>query len=176
LKTRTLIRTDIGMIELSETLRPRGVLFCSNPRGDNEEASAVPAITASSISTPGAIMLELPDSSRWDTTTARRDFRGTSSRGSRPYGAKASRRHVEAEHLRGLRVDRQVVLAMVAAWGCYSPNHGHVVLGGLYPTRQVDTRQRPVSPEAAVICFGSICSVADSALTSPDLISGSSTP
>ena len=74
------------------------------------------AITASSISTPGAIMLELPDSSRWDTTTARRDFRATSSRGSRPYGAKASRRHVEAEHLRGLRVDRQLVLAMVAAF------------------------------------------------------------
>jgi SAM-dependent methyltransferase len=25
------------LLELSETLRPRGVLFCSNPRGDNEE-------------------------------------------------------------------------------------------------------------------------------------------
>src|SRR6266508_5874351 len=73
------------------------------------KASAVAAITASSISTPGAIRLELPDSSRWDTTTARRDFRATSSRGSRPYGAKASRRHVEAGHLRGLRVDRQLV-------------------------------------------------------------------
>ena len=47
------------------------------------------AIVASSISTPGAITLELPGSSRWDTTTARRDFRATSSRGSRPYGAKA---------------------------------------------------------------------------------------
>ena len=47
------------------------------------------AIAASSISTPGAITLELPGSSRWDTTTARRDFRATSSRGSRPYGAKA---------------------------------------------------------------------------------------
>ena len=47
------------------------------------------AIAASSISTPGAITLELPDSSRWDTTTARRDFRAASSRGSRPYGAKA---------------------------------------------------------------------------------------
>src|SRR5213080_1664547 len=31
------------------------------------KASAVAAITASSISTPGAIMLELPDSSRWDS-------------------------------------------------------------------------------------------------------------
>src|SRR6516164_2266737 len=49
------------------------------------------AIVASSISTPGAITLELPGSSRWDTTTARRDFRATSSRGSRPYGAKARR-------------------------------------------------------------------------------------
>jgi hypothetical protein len=97
------------------------------------KASAVAAITASSISTPGAIMLELPDSSRWDTTTARRDFRATSSRGSRPYGAKASRRHVEAEHLRGLRVDRQLVLAMVAAWGCYSATNGHVVLADCIP-------------------------------------------
>jgi hypothetical protein len=25
------------LLELSETLRPRGVLFCSNPRGSNEE-------------------------------------------------------------------------------------------------------------------------------------------
>jgi SAM-dependent methyltransferase len=25
------------LVELSETLRPRGVLFCSNPRGNNEE-------------------------------------------------------------------------------------------------------------------------------------------
>src|SRR5262249_11463354 len=40
-------------------------------------------------STPGAITLELPGCSRWDTTTARRDFRAASSRGSRPYGAKA---------------------------------------------------------------------------------------
>src|SRR5438132_6804509 len=31
------------------------------------KASAMAAITASSISTPGAIMLELPDSSRWDS-------------------------------------------------------------------------------------------------------------
>ena len=25
------------LVELSETLRPRGVLFCSNPKGNNEE-------------------------------------------------------------------------------------------------------------------------------------------
>src|SRR5438552_9200632 len=49
------------------------------------------AIVASSISTPGAITLELPGSSRWDTTTARRDFRANSSCGSPPYGAKARR-------------------------------------------------------------------------------------
>src|SRR5262245_37730896 len=47
------------------------------------------AIAASSISTPGAITLELPGSSRWDTTTARLEFRAASSRASRPYGAKA---------------------------------------------------------------------------------------
>src|SRR4029453_13014165 len=48
------------------------------------------AIAASSISTPGAISLELPGSSRWDTTIAHRDVRATSSRGSQPYGAKAN--------------------------------------------------------------------------------------
>jgi hypothetical protein len=63
------------------------------------------AIAASSISTPGAITLELPGSSRWDTTTARRDFRASSSRGSRPYGAKATF-HDRAQSARaGLAVD-----------------------------------------------------------------------
>jgi len=28
------------LLELRETLRPRGILFCSNPRGDNEEGSS----------------------------------------------------------------------------------------------------------------------------------------
>src|SRR2546427_7947497 len=62
-------------------------------------------MAASSISTPGAITLELPGSSRWDTTTARRDFRASSSRGSRPYGAKATF-HDRAQSARaGLAVD-----------------------------------------------------------------------
>ena len=60
------------------------------------------AIAVSSISTPGAITLELPDSSRWDTTTARRDFRATSSRGSRPYGAKARRDRHHSKQLNWL--------------------------------------------------------------------------
>ena len=47
-------------------------------------------MNARGISIPGAITLELPGSSSWDTTTARRDFRASSSRGSRPYGAKAT--------------------------------------------------------------------------------------
>src|SRR2546428_6009851 len=47
-------------------------------------------MNARGISTPGATTLELPGSSSWDTTTARRDFRASSSRGSRPYGAKAT--------------------------------------------------------------------------------------
>ncbi len=46
-------------------------------------------LAASSISTPGAITFALPGSSRCGITTARRDSRATSNRGSRPYGAKA---------------------------------------------------------------------------------------
>ena len=52
------------LAELSATLRSRGVLFCSNPRGNNEEASAVIVIAASSITTPGAIMSPQPGSCR----------------------------------------------------------------------------------------------------------------
>src|SRR5260370_27863314 len=63
------------------------------------------ATAASSISTPGAITLKLRGSSRWDITTARRDFRANSSRGSRPYGAKATF-HDRAQSARaGLAVD-----------------------------------------------------------------------
>src|SRR2546427_9511299 len=62
-------------------------------------------MAASSISTPGAITLELPGSSRWATTTARRDFRASSSRGSRPYGARLPF-HDRAQAARaGLAVD-----------------------------------------------------------------------
>src|SRR5437899_8183204 len=45
---------------------------------------------ASSISTLGAITSPRPVSRRWAITTARRDYRGISSRGSRPFGARAS--------------------------------------------------------------------------------------
>src|SRR5712671_3253703 len=45
---------------------------------------------ASSISRLGAITSPRPASWRWAITTARRDCRGISSRGSRPFGAKAS--------------------------------------------------------------------------------------
>src|SRR6266508_3406141 len=48
------------LLELRETLRPRGVLFCSNPRGTTRKALAMAAIAAFSISTLGAITLELP--------------------------------------------------------------------------------------------------------------------
>ncbi len=62
-------------------------------------------MNARGISIPGAITLELPGSSSWDTTTARRDFRASSSRGSRPYGAKATF-HDRAQSARaGLAVD-----------------------------------------------------------------------
>jgi hypothetical protein len=42
---------------------------------------------ASSILPPGAITSPRPASWRWAITTARRDGRGMSSRGSRPFGA-----------------------------------------------------------------------------------------
>src|SRR2546429_9964361 len=67
---------------------------------------------------------------RWTTSGAGRRFKQPSTAllllaersqlaapGSRPWGAKASRRHVEAEHLCGLWGDRQLGLAMGAAWG-----------------------------------------------------------
>ena len=33
----TVVEADTVLLELSRTLKPRGVLFCSNPRGNNEE-------------------------------------------------------------------------------------------------------------------------------------------
>ena len=43
------------LLELFKTLKPRGVLFSSNPRGNNEEGLSTIAMPASSTSTPGAI-------------------------------------------------------------------------------------------------------------------------
>jgi SAM-dependent methyltransferase len=77
------------LLELLKTLKPRGVLFSSDPRGNNEEGLTT-AMPASSISTLGAITSPRPASRRWAITTARRDYRGISSRGSRPFGARAS--------------------------------------------------------------------------------------
>src|SRR5271155_105298 len=48
------------LLELFKTLKPRGVLFCSNPRGNNEEGSTTIATPASSISTAGAITSPRP--------------------------------------------------------------------------------------------------------------------
>jgi len=78
------------LLELRETLSPR-VLFCSNPRGNNEKALAMAAIAASSISTLGAIYVRAAGFFEMGHYTARRDFRASSSRGSRPYGAKLER-------------------------------------------------------------------------------------
>jgi hypothetical protein len=72
----------LRLAEMQAALRPRGVLFAQTQEETTRKALAMAAIAASPISTPGT--LELPGSSRWDTTTARRDFRASSSRGSRP--------------------------------------------------------------------------------------------
>jgi SAM-dependent methyltransferase len=48
------------LLELFRALKPRGVLFSSNPRGNNEEGLATIAMPASSISTPGAITSPQP--------------------------------------------------------------------------------------------------------------------
>src|SRR5215208_2099771 len=55
------------LLELSKTLKPRGVLFCSNREETTRKALAATAIAVSSISTPGAITLALPASSRSGT-------------------------------------------------------------------------------------------------------------
>lgn len=75
------------MRELSATLKPRGVLFCSNPRGNNEEGL---------LGDRFGCHLDL-DTWRDYVTAAGflevrhyyrpRDYRAITSRGSRPYGA-----------------------------------------------------------------------------------------
>src|SRR5438445_461131 len=74
------------LAELSETLRPRGVLFCSNPRGNNEEGLSGDRYSC------------FFDYDTWcNYVTAagffRRDCRATNSGGSRPSGAKGKVRH-----------------------------------------------------------------------------------
>ena len=78
------------LLELAATLKPRGVLFCSNPRGNNQEGFSGDRYGCFLISTPGAITSPLPDLWSCGTITAHRNCRATSSRGSRPYGAKDS--------------------------------------------------------------------------------------
>src|SRR5438445_3974359 len=64
------------LLELSETLRSRGVLFCSNPRGNNEEGWSGDRYSCSLISKPGAITSALSGSLRCGITTAHKDYRG----------------------------------------------------------------------------------------------------
>ena len=66
--------------DLAATLKPSGVLFCSNPRGDNEEGWA-----------GGRGAPTSPPQAFWNYTTiiARRAGRGSSSRGSPRSGARA---------------------------------------------------------------------------------------
>src|SRR6516164_5756733 len=79
------------LLELFETLRPRGVLFCSNPRGNNEEGSGDGRYSCFFDLDTWRNYVRAAGFFGWDTTTARRDFRATGSRGWRPYGAKARR-------------------------------------------------------------------------------------
>jgi SAM-dependent methyltransferase len=78
------------LLELLKTLKPRGVLFSSNPRGNNEEGMSDGRYACFFDLDTWRVTSPRPASWRWATTTARRDCRGISSRGSRPFGAKPS--------------------------------------------------------------------------------------
>jgi SAM-dependent methyltransferase len=83
------------LLELCKSLKAHGVLFSSNPQtreGITRRASATGGMSVSSISILGAITSPRPALWRWTITTARRDCRGTSSRGLRPSGAKVNPR------------------------------------------------------------------------------------
>ncbi len=78
--------------ELSVTLKPGGVLFSSNPRGDNREGWRQ-AVTASTtiLTVGGAISLRLGLANS-NTTTAQPGCRAKSSHGSRRCGASRTNR------------------------------------------------------------------------------------
>ena len=78
--------------ELRATLRPGGVLFSSNPHGDNERRlERRPLRRLPRSRDVAATRRPTPASSSSSTTTARRACRARSSRGSRPCGASAIR-------------------------------------------------------------------------------------
>ena len=78
------------LLELFQTLKPRGVLFSSNPRGNNEEGFTDDRYACFFDLDTWRDYVTRPASRRWSITTARHDCRGISSRGSRPFGAKPS--------------------------------------------------------------------------------------
>ena len=105
------------LLELRETLRSRGVLFCSNPRGNNEEGfsdgrySCFFDLDTWRNYVRAAGFFEVGHYYRPP------DFRATSSRGSRPYGAKATF-HDRAQSARaGLAVEALRAMAPKAVFG-----------------------------------------------------------
>jgi hypothetical protein len=77
------------LLELFKTLKRRGVLFSSNPRGNNEEWLSDDRYACFfGLDTWRDYVTSASWS--WVITTARRGCRGSSSRGSQPSGAKLS--------------------------------------------------------------------------------------
>ena len=76
--------------DLAATLKPGGVLFCSNPRAATRKVGPVGATAAFMISKRGARTSPPPDFASCTTTTVRRAGRGRSSRGWPPSGARAT--------------------------------------------------------------------------------------
>ena len=78
------------LLELFKTLRPHGVLFSSNPRGNNEEGLSDDRYACFFDFDTWRDYVTLPASWRWAITIARRGGRGINNPGSRPFGARAS--------------------------------------------------------------------------------------
>ena len=77
------------LLEVSTTLKSRGVLFCSNPRETTRKVWMEVDIVASSISTLGVTMLSMLGLLKCSITFAQLGYRATGSRGLRPFGEKA---------------------------------------------------------------------------------------
>jgi SAM-dependent methyltransferase len=75
------------LLALRATLKPRGVLFSSNPRGNDEEGWNRGATACITASRPGAATCSRRVSPKSNTTIGRRASRATSNPGSPAYGA-----------------------------------------------------------------------------------------
>ena len=81
-----------ALVELSAALKPRGVLFSSNPKGDNVEGMSGDRYGCSSIWTLGGPTCGAPGSSELGHYFRPRGCRGTGSLGLLPFGKDLRRR------------------------------------------------------------------------------------